>query len=105
MTVPKFRKKPITVEAVPFEMGMEDGIDRMNWLHRKRVGDKLWKTVNYWYTFLGTVCANSVPVPYINTLEGKYYVKPDDYIITGIKGERYPCRKDIFEETYERVEE
>lgn len=43
--------------------------------------------------------------PYIETLEGKHYISPGDYIITGIKGERYPCKPDIFEATYELVEE
>lgn len=41
--------------------------------------------------------------PYIKTLEGKHFISPGDYIITGIKGERYPCKPDIFEQTYEPV--
>lgn len=41
----------------------------------------------------------------IDTLEGGHYVTPGDYIITGIKGEHYPCKPDIFEQTYEKVEE
>jgi hypothetical protein len=41
----------------------------------------------------------------IETLEGVMIAEPGDYIITGVKGERYPCRKDIFDMTYERVEE
>jgi len=41
----------------------------------------------------------------IETLEGIHDVTPGDYIITGIKGEKYPCKPDIFEATYERVEE
>ncbi|MCK5012737.1 MAG: hypothetical protein KAS66_02870 [Candidatus Omnitrophica bacterium] len=41
---------------------------------------------------------------YINTLEGKMRADPGDWIITGIKGERYPIKPDIFEETYELVE-
>lgn len=47
----------------------------------------------------------AVWVPYIDTLEGRHYISPGDYIITGIKGERYPCKPDIFELTYEKVEE
>lgn len=41
---------------------------------------------------------------WIDTLEGGHIVCPGDWIITGIKGERYPCKPDIFEATYERVE-
>ncbi len=40
----------------------------------------------------------------IDTLEGKMKASPGDYIITGIHGEQYPCKPDIFEETYEPVE-
>ena len=37
----------------------------------------------------------------IDTLEGEMRADPGDYIITGIKGETYPCKPDIFEATYE----
>lgn len=37
----------------------------------------------------------------IKTLEGWHRVRPGDWIITGVKGERYPCKPDIFEMTYE----
>lgn len=40
----------------------------------------------------------------IHTLEGDMVARPGDWIITGIKGERYPCKPDIFEATYEPVE-
>ena len=39
----------------------------------------------------------------IKTLEGCVEVKDRDWIITGVKGERYPCKPDIFERIYERV--
>lgn len=39
----------------------------------------------------------------IETLEGEAWFWEGDYVIKGIKGELYPCRKDIFEETYEEV--
>lgn len=38
---------------------------------------------------------------WIDTLEGGHIVCPGDCIITGIKGERYPCKPDIFAATYE----
>ena len=40
----------------------------------------------------------------IHTLEGDMSASPGDWIITGINGEKYPCKPDIFEETYEKVE-
>ena len=40
----------------------------------------------------------------IVTLEGTMRADPGDWIITGIKGEKYPCKPDIFSATYEVVE-
>lgn len=41
---------------------------------------------------------------WIDTLEGGHNVCPGDWIITGVKGEWYPCKPDIFCATYEPVE-
>lgn len=41
---------------------------------------------------------------WIDTLEGGHIVCPGDWIITGVKGERYPCKPDIFAATYEPEE-
>lgn len=41
---------------------------------------------------------------WIDTHEGGHIVCPSDWIITGVKGERYPCKPDIFAVTYEAVE-
>lgn len=40
----------------------------------------------------------------IHTLEGDVHASPGDWIITGVAGEKYPCKPDIFAETYEPVE-
>lgn len=39
----------------------------------------------------------------IHTLEGDMKASPGDWIITGVAGEQYPCKPDIFEKTYERI--
>jgi len=39
----------------------------------------------------------------VDTLEGKMTGQPGDYLVTGMYGERYPCKKEIFESTYECV--
>lgn len=41
---------------------------------------------------------------WIDTKEGGHIVCPGDFIITGVQGERYPCKPDIFAATYEPVE-
>ena len=40
----------------------------------------------------------------ISTLEGEMIACPGDWIITGVKGEQYPCKPDIFIKTYEKIE-
>jgi hypothetical protein len=42
---------------------------------------------------------------WVDTLEGGHIVCPGDWIITDIKGEKYPCKPDIFEKIYEKVQE
>lgn len=88
----KFRKKPVIIEAVQFT---EKGLTTMpEWL--KPLVD------------LGLVqLAISMEGhrAYINTLEGVMFAVPGDWIIRGVKGEVYPCKPDIFEATYESVEE
>jgi len=41
----------------------------------------------------------------IQTLEGALKAEPGDWIITGVSGEQYPCKPDIFEKTYEKVDD
>ena len=41
----------------------------------------------------------------ISTLEGDMKATAGDFIITGVKGERYPCKPDVFYQTYEEVDE
>lgn len=39
----------------------------------------------------------------VQTLEGPLHASPGDWIITGIRGEQYPCKPDVFKKTYEPV--
>jgi len=41
---------------------------------------------------------------WVDTLEGGHIVCPGDWIITGVQGERYPCKPDIFDATYDSME-
>lgn len=86
----KYRKKPVVIEAEIYRLGMEDGFECQLPTCRIECLDC-------------DCCIHAIP--YINTLEGKHYIKEGDYIITGVKGERYPCKPDIFEMTYELIEE
>lgn len=50
------------------------------------------------------VCGKAMHIHgWIDTIEGGHDVCPGDWIITGVKGEHYPCKPDIFNKTYEKV--
>lgn len=86
----KFRKKPVVIEATQwFKMGDHPMVYEV-------MGNA--KEVGNWIVMTPTGCYE------IKTLEGRMTVSEGDWIITGIKGEHYPCKPDIFEATYERVE-
>ena len=86
----QYRKKPVVIEAEVYRKGLEDGFDCPR-LECEYGGKKN--------------CKNQCGVgkPYIKTLEGYHRITEGDYIITGVKGERYPCKPDIFKMTYEKV--
>jgi hypothetical protein len=76
--VVRYRKRPIVIEATQwFKHGDHDSVLRM----------------------MGNDEFGVIP-----TIEGRMYVQPGDWIITGINGEHYPCKDDIFRKTYEAVE-
>lgn len=92
----KYRKKPVIIEAEIFKSGLEDGFDTIDIIKYEGQNINL-DELEYFETDYGR------KYPYIRTLEGKHYIHKGSYIITGVKGERYPCKKDIFEMSYEEV--
>lgn len=40
-------------------------------------------------------------IGFVDTPEGRLRVEPGDWIITGVAGESYPCKPDVFEQLYE----
>lgn len=90
----KFRKKPIVVDA-------------RRWMHIERDYITVIPFKNH-SSFIGK-CSHCGLTDerhgWVNTLEGGHIVCPGDWIITGIEGESYPCKPNIFEKTYEKVED
>lgn len=93
--IQKFRKKPVIIEAIKFETDNEAGDINMNeiidWINQGKNENERYKA---WHD--GTNI-------HIETLEGTMRADCFDWIIKGVKGEFYPCKPDIFEETYEKV--
>jgi hypothetical protein len=84
--MPRFRKKPVVIEAVQFNGKNDLEVSAF-------VGEN------------GYDPTENGPSWVIRTLEGEMRADPGDWIIKGVQGEFYPCKPDIFEATYEAVED
>ena len=60
--------------------------------------ERFWPQIKPWPAGVIEIWPNAF---IINTIEGELNVTAGDWIITGIKGERYPCKSDVFWATYE----
>lgn len=90
--MPKYIKKPVVVEAIQWTGNNLEEI-------HKFVGKNL--LIHTRYDEL--VNLNVVEYIEIKTLEGNHVASIGDFIIKGIRGEFYPCKPDIFHETYAEV--
>ena len=92
----KYRKKPVIVEAITFDELVQYGLNNTTNI----VGGMPWS-----FSYNGHPISHENDRCYlIPTLEGTHYMTPDDMLITGVKGEIYPCKKDIFAQTYDAAE-
>lgn len=92
----KYRKKPVVIEAVTFEEFVEYG---------KTHAENLVEGMPWHFEYNGHPVTHETDTCYIvPTLEGDFQFTPNDMLVTGVNGEIYPCKKDIFEKTYEAVE-
>lgn len=98
----RFRKRPVVVDATQWwtngdhpDDGPADCEGAVVRYYRRPddPGDRLCEHCHRMMHYHG----------WIDTLEGGHVVCPGDWIITGVKGEMYPCKPDIFEASYEAV--
>ena len=82
--MPKFRKKPVVIEALLLSPG------------------RTWGEVRAFCPIAISQSGHRLMIP---TLEGQMIAGEGDWIIKGVKGEFYPCKPDIFDATYEPAEE
>ena len=92
----KYRKKPVVIDAVRVSELLPAA--RSNWV-------ALPDWVKERYERGGVVFISESEGMNIKTLEGVMHAEPSDWLIRGVQGEIYPCKPDIFEATYEAVEE
>lgn len=114
----KYRKKPVVIEATQWWKNGDHPEDKCVPIQPKEGDKDLFmsegKVVRYFRRpdIAGDMpCISPQPCAltmhyhgWIDTLEGGHNVCPGDWIITGVKGEKYPCKPDIFDATYEKAE-
>jgi hypothetical protein len=87
----QYRKKPVVIEAIQWN------------------GKNTPEIANFMEVMIRTKTSPEQGNPLgkitIETLEGDMTASIGDWIIKGVNGEFYPCKPDIFEKTYERVED
>lgn len=92
----KYRKKPVVIEAIQW-----------NGINLEEV--KIFVGKDLVYDICDTAWEVGKGKPHvsmrIHTLEGDHECTEGDYIIKGIQGEFYPCKPNIFEQTYEEVKD
>jgi hypothetical protein len=89
----KFRKKPVVIEAITFDELVAYGVS----VSRGLIGGYPWS-----FVYNGHPITHENDDCYlITTLEGTMKMQRGDMLITGVKGEIYPCKGDIFAATYE----
>ena len=108
----RYVKKPVIVEAVQWFKNGDHPDDGDEVFLTGEFKGKLFegKVVRYYRTpeCAGSkVCRQCENIMHfhgwIDTLEGGHIVCPGDFIITGVRGELYPCKPGIFKETYDIV--
>jgi hypothetical protein len=104
----KYRKKPVVIEAMQLSGDTVEWMNAYHWIEDNTDGS--FEPLD--------VIEGRKPYPasgvsidprdgrlIISTLEGLHWADPGDYIIRGLQGEFYPCKPDIFEASYEAVDE
>lgn len=105
----RFRKKPVVIEAITFDELVKFGRD-----YSTNIVNGMPWSFNYTVEFTddnGHLQCEAHPITHENdscylipTLEGTMKFNRGDMLITGVKGEIYPCKADIFAATYEAVQ-
>ena len=86
--MPEFRKKPVQIEAIQFRGSSSQREALRHWMAGGQYREP-------------AVATRDLGPLQIHTLEGTMTADPGDYVIRGVQGEFYPCKPDIFAQTYD----
>lgn len=91
----KYRKKPVIIEAITFDDLVRHGL---------KTGANIVNGMPWSFNYAGHPITHENDDCYlIPTLEGTMKMTSGDMLIVGVKGEIYPCKREIFDATYEAV--
>ena len=96
----KYRKKPVVIEAEKWTG--KNLFDIVTFIEGKKPDLTHPVASDRWWDYEDIVKRDGL---IIKTLEGEHIASIGDFIIMGLQGEFYPCKPDIFEQTYEKVED
>lgn len=97
----QFRKKPVVITAITFDQLVAHGIEQCKAEGR---ASNIVNGMPWSFSYAGHPVTHENDSCYlIPTLEGTMKMGRDDMLITGVKGEIYPCKRDIFEATYDEA--
>ena len=99
-TSAKYRKKPVEIEAFQYTGHLRDSSGRICVPELAIEAFENGTLMYMSFSPLHPPCDL-----YVRTLEGDMHAKVGDYIIKGVNGELYPCKPDIFEKTYEQLDQ
>ncbi len=101
----KFRKNSVVIDA--WQLNLADDENVLT-LFNRIYNSNLELNVHYLSDIIARTAlskireCSGIPIP---TLEGEMLASDGDWIIQGVNGEFYPCKPDIFEKTYEAVDD
>ena len=95
----KFRKKPVIIEAFQYDGDLKNSDGE--YYVPEWASNAFEENIMFYDSFISGDTPDKL---FIMTLEGKMHVGIGDYIIQGVMGELYPCKSDIFEAIYEKVD-
>ncbi|WP_280412603.1 hypothetical protein [Nocardia asiatica] len=108
MTVRRFRKKPVEIEAMHFrrDMSAPEAMEVYYWVEKHTLGSFEPMDViegRKPYPASGVSIDPRDGRMIISTLEGLHWVDLDDWVVRGVEGEFYPVKPGIFAKTYDEV--
>lgn len=93
-----YRKKPVSIQAIQLFDTKESVVEAIQFVFDEDLDDL---NLDMMYEIVSTVNKGLI----IPTLEGDMKAEFSDYIIKGVKGEHYPVKEEIFNLTYDKVED